>query len=286
MIDVHTHIGYVHNSAETLKFPPLSAQGLISMMDREGIEKACVLPIISPETTALITSSIEVTEECKKHPDRLIPFANVDPRSCGNKPDADFLWVLEYNKEEGCRGIGEVTANMHLDDPLVLNFLDQCGRAGLPVTIHVADSIGGKYGLVDDIRLPKLEQILKQFPHTLIVGHAQTFWAEISGDLKEEERGGYPEGPVKPGGRIQALFDAYTNLYGDLSANSGFNALNRDREHARRFCEKYKSRLMSATDYLRDGQEVPLVQFLKELDISTEAYEAITHLNARKLYNI
>jgi predicted TIM-barrel fold metal-dependent hydrolase len=286
MIDIHTHIGYIHNSAKTLDSAPLSAEGLVRMMDREGITQACVLPLVSPETTALGTSAMQVIEECRAHSDRLIPFANVDPRSCGNSGDADFMWVLEHLKDKGCRGMGEVTANLPFDDPRVTAFLDQCGRAGLPVTIHVAHRVGSTYGLVDDIHLPRLELILQQFPDTVIVGHAQTFWAEISGDVKEEDRGGYPSGVVAPGGRIQILFDMYDNLYGDLSANSGFNALNRDPEHAREFLVQYSDRLMFATDYLREGQDVPLVQFLKDMGLPDEVYSRITRDNARNLYNI
>ena len=38
----------------------------------------------------------------------------------------------------------------------------------------------------------------------------------------------YPEGPIKPGGITDKLLGDYANLYGDLSANSGNNALSRD----------------------------------------------------------
>ena len=30
----------------------------------------------------------------RRHPSRIIPFANLDPRS-GHSPEADFSWILE-----------------------------------------------------------------------------------------------------------------------------------------------------------------------------------------------
>jgi len=286
MIDVHTHIGYYHNSRKNAHIPPLTAEGLLRMMDERGIERACVLPLISPETTALQTSNIEIVEECARFPDRLVPFANVDPRSCGNRPDADFSWALAYFKDRGCKGVGEVTANLPLDDPLVMNFLEQCGEAGLPVTIHVADSLGGKYGLADELHLPRLERVLKALPRTVIIGHAAAFWAEITADVKEEDRGGYPSGPVRAPGRVQELLEKYPNMYADLSAKSGFNALNRDRGHARTFLETYRDKLLFGTDYLREGFETPIISFLKEIGISRETYEAVTRGNAVRLLGL
>ena len=40
----------------------------------------------------------------------------------------------------------------------------------------------------------------------------------------------YPTGKVKPGGLTDRMLSDYPNLYGDLSANSGRNAVARDPE--------------------------------------------------------
>src|SRR5438128_1497095 len=42
-IDIHTHVGTYYRGKE------LTAEGLIKLMDDNGIERACVLPLISPE---------------------------------------------------------------------------------------------------------------------------------------------------------------------------------------------------------------------------------------------
>jgi predicted TIM-barrel fold metal-dependent hydrolase len=162
----------------------------------------------------------------------------------------------------------------------------QCGEAGLPVVFHLTDKFGWPYGLVDEMHMPGLERLLKQVPDTMFLGHAPAFWSEISGDVTDDERGGYPSGKISREGRLQTLLDTCPNLYGDLSAGSGFNALNRDPEYAFTFLEKYQDRMLFATDYLREGQEVPIVDFIKHIGLSPSAFEKITHGNAQKLLGI
>jgi hypothetical protein len=41
----------------------------------------------------------------------------------------------------------------------------------------------------------------------------------------------------------------YPNLYGDLSANSGLTALERDPDHAWRFLDEFQDRLVFGLDY-------------------------------------
>lgn len=60
-------------------------------------------------------------------------------------------------------------------------------------------------------------------PETNLLGHAPGFWRELTGNADT-----YPEAnlkpPLKPGGRLHALFDNYSNIYGDLSAGSALRA--------------------------------------------------------------
>ena len=48
--------------------------------------------------------------------------------------------------------------------------------------------------------------------------------------------GGYPKTRISPGGALDRLFDAHKNLWGDLSAGSGANAIGRDRSSAAASC--------------------------------------------------
>ncbi len=286
MIDIHTHLGRLLR--EDI---PVTVEELIENMDRWGVEKAVILPLdATPEGSTFWFTTEQVLEVYKRYPDRIIPFCKLDPRQINNSPNTDFTWILQEYKDLGCKGVGEITANLYIDDPMVLNLFAQCGELDMPVLFHLVDRIGAPYGLVDDIYLPRLEKALKELPKTIFIGHAMSFWAEISADVSEETRGGYPKGPITKPGRLQELLRKYDNLYGDLSAGSGFNAITRDPEYGYKFLEEFQDKLLFGTDFCHHNQEVPIVDYiknaLKEGRISQTAYKKITRLNAEKLLGL
>ena len=203
---------------------------------------------------------------------------------------ADFSWVLEEYKEKGCKGVGEITANLYIDDPKYKNFFYHCGKAGLPVIFHLAVMIGGVYGPVDDIHLPRLGKVLGELPDTIFIGHAMAFWSEITSEVEEETRGGYPKGLVKSPGRVPELLAKYSNLYGDLSAGSGFNAITRDTEYGYHFLEEFQDKLLFGTDICRVNQELPIVSYFEKIriegKISQTAYDKITKKNAERILKL
>lgn len=285
-IDIHTHLGRVliNDSAITPK-------DLIANMDLYGIDKSVVLPLdATPECCAFSYTNEQVLEDCRKYSDRLIPFCKLDPRQLRNSPESDFSLLLKEYREAGCKGVGELTANLFFDDPLHMNLFKHCGNAGMPVLFHLVGQMGGTYGLVDDIRLPRLEKALKECSKTIFIGHAMSFWAEIGDNVNEQTRNDYPSGPIEKPGRLPELLAKYPNLYGDISAYSGYNALTRDPEYGCRFMEEFQDQLLFGTDYCHRGQEIPQVSFiedaLKNSKISKVAYEKITHLNAERILNL
>jgi predicted TIM-barrel fold metal-dependent hydrolase len=58
----------------------------------------------------------------------------------------------------------------------------------------------------------------------------------------------YPKGPVTPGGLTDRYLSDYPNLYGDLSAGSGLNALTRDEDFTRDFLARHQDRLLFGSD--------------------------------------
>ncbi len=284
MIDIHTHILYSWSRK------PLTENKLIKKMDSLGIEKFVILPIIGPEVPYYYFGTEDVLRVYRRHPDRVIPFCNIDPRAGRNSPKTDFSPLIDKYREAGCRGLGELTANLYFDDALCINLYSQCGEAGLPVLFHLYHKFGGSYGLVDDRQLPRLERALKLCPKTTFIGHAMAFWSEISADADDQTRGGYPKGPVKRPGKLQKLFDKYPNLYGDISAGSGYNALTRDMEYGYEFIRKYSGRLLFGTDLCNPGQKTPVVEYLheslKNKMIPKPAYDRITRINTKKLLKL
>lgn len=273
MIDVHTHIGRIARDSK-----PLTVGVMVSNMDKLGIEKSVILPIENPEELEYYSTTEYVLAECEKYPDRLIPFCNVDPRR--GMPGWDPYPIIEEYKERGCKGFGECLSGLPIDDPRCCKLYDACGALGLPVLHDIRYS----YINYDKPGLPGFEKVLSQYSNTVFIGHGPAWWSEISAEV--DPTVGYPKGKVKPGGRADILLGKYENLYADISAYSGYNALTRDPEFGIEFLERRHDKLLFGTDYLSEGQRLPIVDYIKKVDISRRAFRAITRENAIKLLKI
>ncbi|NLO06041.1 MAG: amidohydrolase family protein [candidate division WS1 bacterium] len=294
VVDIHVHTRHHPGpnrpgTDQTYATP----EQLIEMYDEVGIDRAVILPGTNPECSHHIQSVQDVLEICERWP-RFIPFCNIHPLQIRNSPEADLGHLMEWFKGAGCKGIGEVTANMAFDDPHVLNLFRHAQEFELPITFHVATQVGGTYGLVDDLNLPRFSAAVEKFPDLVFFCHSQAFWSEISGDVTEETRGGYPKGPVTEGGKAVELIMNNPNVYGDLSAGSGFNAVSRDPEFGYWFLSECQDKLLFGTDVCapknRDNVLVNLKRFLDQAafegNISREAYDKITSGNAVRLLGL
>lgn len=188
-----------------------------------------------------------------RHPTRFVASYCPPPAH----PSAPQLFEAAY-RIHGVRVCGEWSYRMPLDDPRAINLFRKAGELKCPVVLHMdvpclPDGQGGqryqKYWIAGTVL--NLERALQACPETIFIGHCPGFWREISGDAdtSPETR---PSAPITPGGRLHALFDTYPNLWADLSAGSGYNAMNRDPEHARTFIEKHQDRLLFGRDQYGD----------------------------------
>ena len=80
--------------------------------------------------------------------------------------------------------------------------------------------------------------------------------------------------------------DTFPNIYGDLSAGSGANAISRDPAFGREFLIRRQDRLMFGTDYLQPGQPVPQFQILASLKLPAPVEKKIFRHNAEKLLKL
>ena len=84
--------------------------------------------------------------------------------------------MVRYYKEPGCKGVGEVCANLPSLDPLMQNLFRLAEENEMPLTFHISPTIGENYGLFDNPGLPQLEECLKRFPNLKFSGHSQAFY--------------------------------------------------------------------------------------------------------------
>jgi uncharacterized protein len=255
-----------------VRFP--TPEQVLERYDAAGIERGVLLPIVSPEIY-LPQANEDILEMAAEHPDRFIPFCNVDPRALTNSADAPLGDLLRHYRDQGCRGLGEVMPNLPLMDPLVQNLFRHAQEVGLPVTFDGSDQTTGDFGLYDDPGLPQLEHTLQRFPDLVLLGHGPVFWSEIAPLETPGERGfvfapggsqvgRHPGGPIREEGVVPKLLRRYPNLYGDLSDPSPWNALTRDPDYGPRFVTEFQDRLLFGTDICFANMPFPMVDLLLE----------------------
>jgi predicted TIM-barrel fold metal-dependent hydrolase len=284
IIDIHCHPdwgGYHYDK-------------LIANMDEYGIDQAWILPWQSPHDEY---PQWTVSSNAALGPDGPVPFANAlafkqrnperfilgfapDPR----RPESIDL-LKSYISLYDVKVYGEYKLRMMMDDPDAIDMYRFCGGAGLPVLMHL------DYPIIHRFPYPRkhwwycgdietLARAMRLCPETNFLGHAPGFWAHISGDGAEKGAADfYPEGPVLPGGRIQALLEECPNFYCDMAGPSGWNALNRDQEHAKKFIVAYQDRLLYGRDLFCNRHQ----ELIFSLGLPEPVLEKIFHLNAERL---
>ena len=292
IIDCHAHVFLDPRIRPypDAKTPFLSAEQQIEIMDAKGIDKTVILPINNAESPIEHQSAGEILAICEKYPGRFIPFCNLDPRHTDQggerNVEGKFDFLLEQYRELGFKGLGEFCPNLPWEDEKILNLLGACERVGFPVTFHTVTPGFPTYGVYDELGLPGLETVLKKFPELRFFGHSAAFWSEISGDLTEDKKNGYPRTPVIEGGAVPRLLLAYPNLYGDLSAGSGLFALQRDPEHAWRFIEEFQDQLMLGLDICSTVNNMQHIEWLTQArddgNITEQAYQKIMWKNINR----
>jgi predicted TIM-barrel fold metal-dependent hydrolase len=240
-----------------------------------------VLPLISPEAWYYPISTDWVLGQTEPHRDRLIPFCDVDPRTTYLRGQKGILDQLKRYVDAGAKGLGEHKCGVPIDSPENLDVFRAAGELGLPVLLHM-DNLRN----TDTPGLPGLEKVLQEVPGSDFIGHAPGFWGSISGDATQADLGGYPKGPVVPGGALDRLMGKYPNLYGEFSAGSGANSIRRDLEFGREFIIRRADRLLFGTDYLSQGQAISQFELFAGLDLPEDVEAKLYRDNARRVLGL
>ena len=226
-LDCHLHINHKGRTIEDT----------IRHMDNTGTDKAFILPLETGEGGVTLRTET-VLHAFHQYPERLIPFCQTDIRQ------PDVIERIRAYHLLGCRGIGEQKEHLPLNDKRVEAVIAECDELNWPITIHFQDD---KKGFNQGIE-QYLEPYLKKYQRVRIIGHAQSFWSHISADVPSPDKTLYPRGSVKPGGLLDHLLSNYPNLYADMSAGSGFNALARDEDFTAGFLERHPKQMLFGSD--------------------------------------
>jgi len=155
--------------------------------------------------------------------------------------------VLAQAVKDGAQGFGEMKFHVAADGPEYRRVYALAADLGVPILIHFqeVDHFPNEGPWATGFART-FASILKAYPRTTFIGHADAFWANVSADYRNDAA--YPSGPVARGGVTDKWLGDYANLFGDLAANSGNNAMSRDPAFTADFLKRHQDKLLFGSD--------------------------------------
>jgi uncharacterized protein len=268
IIDIHQHTNYSGRTDEQL----------IKHQEAMGVTTTVLLPAGSLYGLAASCGGNQsVVDLAKQHPGKFLYFANEVP----DLPEARK--EIERFLKQGAIGIGEQKFNVGCDSPHLEMVAAVAEEFHVPVLMHFQHN-------TYNLGIERFHKVLEKYPKVNFLGHAQTWWGNI--DHNHDQTVLYPTGKVAPGGITDKLLSNYPNMFGDLSAGSGLNALLRDEDHTRAFLERHQDKLLfgsDCNDIIGRGpgcQGTQTLAALRRLAPNARALRKMFCENARKILKI
>ena len=271
LLDLHQHTNYVGRTDEQL----------VAHQAYHGVTTTVLLP-----GAGWMLSEVGDNASCAalqaNYPRLFLRFA------CSDVAESRTVDVLRGNIHRGAVGFGELKFTVAVDSPEMHRVYKLAEELGVPVLMHFEFE---KY----NTGIERFESILKAYPRVHFLMHAQTWWGNISADLDPTVL--YPKGPVKPGGLSDRLLSDYPNIFGDLSAGSGANAIARDPNFTRDFLRRHRHKLIWGSDcHCLNGRgegngdglciATKSLTALKQYSPDAETYRRITYENGAALLKL
>jgi len=211
----------------------------LAHLDGAGIAKANLL------TRGRVLEEVKALQATA--PGRFTWFNSYDV----TQPDAEQ--ALTQAVKSGAQGFGEMKFHVAADGPELRRVYALAADLHVPILIHFQEVDHSPNEGTWSAGFSKVfESVLKAHPRTTFIGHADAFWANVSADYHNEAA--YPAGPVKRGGVTDRWLGDYANLFGDMSAVSGNNAMTRDPAFTADFLKRHQDKLLFGSDCsCRDG---------------------------------
>ena len=147
---------------------------------------------------------------------------------------------IEQYLRRGAVMIAEQKFGVECDSPEMQRIYALARERNVPVLMHWQFETYNK-------GFERFHQMLEKYSRVRFIGHAQTWWANIDRN-HADQKVLYPKGPVTAGGLTDRYLADYPNMFGDLSAGSGLNALTRDEDFTRGFLERHQDKLIFGSD--------------------------------------
>jgi predicted TIM-barrel fold metal-dependent hydrolase len=249
IIDIHQHTNYGgrRNAIFEQIAPARSDAELVAHQRAMGVTQTILLPagrpVLRSSTHAGASNGLNGTVSgndavlalARQYPGEFVFGAN----EVSDLEDAPQV-VEKYLKLGACI-IGEQKFGVECDSAAMQKLFELAGAYNVPILMHWQM---GSYNHGFD----RFHVMLKKYPKVNFIGHAQTWWANIDREYKDDAKNLYPKGKVTAGGLTDRYLRDYPNMYADLSAGSGEGAFKRDPEHARAFFARHQDKLLYGSD--------------------------------------
>ena len=279
IIDIHQHTHF-HGRSNAKLIEHQRAMGVITT-----ILLPAGRPTNSPSTHQGDSNGLQAeaggNESCyqlaKANPEAFLFGANDVP----DLPDA--VQEIEKYLKLGAKVIGESKFGVASDSPEMQKIYELAQEYDVPVLMH------WQYGRYNH-GLERFHKMLEKFPKVNFLGHAQAWWANI--DKNNQKEVTYPTSEVTAGGLTDRLLRDYPNMYGDLSAGSGLNALLRDEDHTRGFLDRHQNKLLFGSDCADPSPKFPECQgaqtiaTIKRLSPNKTIERKLLYENAKRLFRL
>ncbi|RLT05569.1 MAG: amidohydrolase [Planctomycetota bacterium] len=237
IIDIHQHTNYRERT---------SAQ-LIAHQQAMGVTQTILLPAGSPVSRASTADGKHnglggvgaggnetALTMARQYPKEFYFGAN----EVTDLPDAR-VEIARY-LDLGAVIIGEQKFGVECDSAESQILYALAAEYGVPILMHFQHE-------TYNLGFERLHTMLAKYPQTTFIGHAQTFWANIDKN-HADQKVLYPKGRVTAGGLTDRYLADYPNMFADMSAGSGLNALTRDEDHARGFLDRHQAKILYGSD--------------------------------------
>ena len=281
IIDIHQHAGYMDRPDDVL----------LAHQSKMGVAKTILLPAGRPMNTASthegVSNGLQArclgNEACyrfaKAHPKTYLFAANEVPDVAGATKE------LEKYLKLGAVAIAEQKFGVECDSPEMQRIYELAQAHDVPVLMHWQVGMYN-YGF------ERFYKMLERFPNVRFLGHAQTWWANVDKSYSDDPKNLYPKGRITPGGRTDRYLSDYPNMFGDLSAGSGLNALTRDEDFARDFIQRHADKLIygsDCSDHVGAGPECQgsqTIAAVRRLSPDKNVERKLLYENARRVFKI
>jgi predicted TIM-barrel fold metal-dependent hydrolase len=280
IIDIHQHLNYSGRPDEAL----------LSHQRAMGISTTILLPagraVNSPTTHGGKANGLQAQALGNEACYRFARAHRQEYRFAANEvPDlSGATQEIEQYLSRGALLIAEQKFGVDCDSPAMQRLYEVAQAHRVPVLMHWQFEMYN-YGF------ERFHRVLEKFWQVPFIGHAQTWWANIDKGHADQTVL-YPKGPVTPGGLTDRYLSDYANMYGDLAAGSGLNALRRDLDFTRDFLTRHQDKLLYGSDCSdRAGhgaacQGAETLAAIRQLAASKQIERKLLHDNAKKLLRL